>query len=691
MSKTKGQTQDVPVEPARPGGLPDFSDLPRNPQTHFRLCWHGALLRVVQLVRQSLGSPDEVLRQAPFLSEYLATVGERGVLWTEAGALSVWWQAVERWEEDVSEHLPLRALRLARGNGWDVVGAWLTTGLVEDDPRFGELFARWQGGARRVPTVGFLQTCWAAGGSGPLRTLQEWGLVQVHAGEDSRHAWKAQVTAWSWDFLTGGAGGEGRRTGPGWSWEPALDRVAADEQVFPDEVQQVMGSLPSFVEKGAVDCVVVRGPRASGRTHVLRVLAARLGKGLLAFAPGLKAEDERWAQVGPLAILLGALPVVELDLAPGETVSVPEGLEGAGPLLVTLGRWGGVSGPGARRAVTLELTVPVWTERRALWAKLWPGEEKDGADELATRFRMPVGRLVALSQQAGARATLAGRAVPSHEDWTNAARSMQSEAMGSLASPLPEGCSWEELALPADVLGELRAVEARCRYREQLAMMDQRFVPNVGVRVLFSGPSGTGKTLAVRAIATALGRSVYRVDLAAVVNKYLGETEKNLERVLALAEELDLVLLIDEGDALLARRTAVQSSNDRYANLETNYLLQRLESYEGIVFITTNAGDRVDPAFHRRLDAVVEFRAPEMAERRRLWELHLPRASRVDPRLLDQIAGQCALTGGQVRNAALHARLLALEDGGVVHDELLVNAVRREYRKSGAACPLRWR
>ena len=131
-----------------------------------------------------------------------------------------------------------------------------------------------------------------------------------------------------------------------------------------------------------------------------------------------------------------------------------------------------------------------------------------------------------------------------------------------------------------------------------------------GVRALFRGPSGTGKTLAARHLAAELGRPLYRVDLAAAVNKYIGETEKNLERVFEAAEELDVVLLLDEGDALLAGRTGVSNANDRYANLETNYLLQRLETYDGILIVTTNAAERIDGAFPRRMDVTSTSRCP---------------------------------------------------------------------------------
>ena len=150
-----------------------------------------------------------------------------------------------------------------------------------------------------------------------------------------------------------------------------------------------------------------------------------------------------------------------------------------------------------------------------------------------------------------------------------------------------------------------------------------------------------------------------------------------------------MILMLDEGDALMTRRTDVHTSNDRYANLETNFLLQRLESYEGVLVVTTNAGERIDPAFRRRLDIVVEFRAPDAAERWAIWRLHLPSSHGVDEGFLDEVAARCQLTGGQIRNAVLHASLLALDARVAICSEHLDAAVRREYRKAGAVCPLR--
>ena len=184
-----------------------------------------------------------------------------------------------------------------------------------------------------------------------------------------------------------------------------------------------------------------------------------------------------------------------------------------------------------------------------------------------------------------------------------------------------------------------------------------------GVRALFSGPSGTGKTLAARYLAGCLSLDIYRVNLATVVNKYIGVTERNLDKVLTIAEELGVVLLLDEGDSLMARRTEVNDANDRYANLETNFLLQRLESFSGIVLITSNAAARIDRAFLRRIDITVDFLPPNPEQRWQILAAHLPARHAVSDATMTEIARRCSLTGGVIRNAALHASLLAMDDG----------------------------
>ena len=240
---------------------------------------------------------------------------------------------------------------------------------------------------------------------------------------------------------------------------------------------------------------------------------------------------------------------------------------------------------------------------------------------------------------------------------------------------------------------ELLALAARCRQREQLGARAGKAFEALGpgVRALFKGPSGSGKTLAARTLAGVLGMDVWSIQLASIVSRYVGDSTKNLERVFGCAEELDIVLLLDEGDALLTRRTAVENSTDKYANLETNYLLQRLETFEGIIVITTNAAERIDAAFQRRMDIVIDFALPDAGERLMIWQLHLPLNHEIGLDQLHAVAERCVLSGGQIRNVALHASLLALENHSALTWTQCEAAIEREYRKQGAISPLRTR
>jgi hypothetical protein len=402
----------------------------------------------------------------------------------------------------------------------------------------------------------------------------------------------------------------------------------------------------------------------------------------------VSGPDIEWPVVGALSTLVGASPLLTLEIPPGETATLPS-LDGHdGPLLVATGREGGLNGERADNAVVVELGMPDRAERELHWVAALG--DHPFAPAFAAR-RMTGWNIRRAASLARAEAALGGRDVVAHDDVRAAVHTLQGRLLDNLASRVPGDGSWDTLAAPEDTLRELELLESRCRRRETLAdAVGEALAAQLtaGVRALFSGPSGTGKTLAARVLAGALGVDLYRIDLSLVVNKYIGETEKNLAAIFARAEEADIALLLDEGDALLTRRTSVQNSNDRWANLETNYLLQRLESFEGILFVTTNAGDQIDSAFKRRMDVVVEFRAPEPAERWQIWQLHLPHDNAVGDGLLNDVCVRCALTGGQIRNAVLHASLLALEESRPLDDEHLRAGVEREYRKARQACPL---
>jgi SpoVK/Ycf46/Vps4 family AAA+-type ATPase len=240
------------------------------------------------------------------------------------------------------------------------------------------------------------------------------------------------------------------------------------------------------------------------------------------------------------------------------------------------------------------------------------------------------------------------------------------------------------------VVAQLRELVARLRHRERVLegwSLGRRSSKGRGITCLFAGDSGTGKTMSAEVVARDLGLDLYVIDLATVVDKYVGETEKNLDRVFAEADRVNGVLLFDEADALFGKRSEVKDARDRWANVEVAYLLQRMELFDGIAILTTNLRANVDEAFTRRLDAVVDFPLPDETHRRLLWEKNLrpevPVSDDVDPAFL---ARSFKLAGGNVRNVVLTAAYLAAEEGEAVGMSQVIRAVQREYRKLGRLC-----
>jgi len=207
------------------------------------------------------------------------------------------------------------------------------------------------------------------------------------------------------------------------------------------------------------------------------------------------------------------------------------------------------------------------------------------------------------------------------------------------------------------------------------------------VRALFIGPSGTGKTLAAGWLATRLQMPLYRVDLASVTSKYIGETEKNLAKLLAHAEQAEVVLLFDEADSMFGKRTEVKEANDRFANAQTNYLLQRIETFDGVTLLTSNSKSRFDAAFMRRLDLIIDFPLPGPEERRALWLSHLGGGHGLGMSQVNQLAVAADLGGGHIRNAVLTAAVLAHARGTPIEFGDVATAVSDEYRKLGRQAP----
>jgi hypothetical protein len=684
------------VDPAPPRVPPPLDALPVTAGNHFRVHFFAAAGALLDFV-ESLEAPG-LLERHPFLRAYGAETGRVGP--------NGWWpRGVVGWEERHSGRLPLRQVTRALDLPPPARLPLLLAGLVEADLRFGTLFAELQAPlSRRRPTLELVGRILAAveGGGDPARWLRpflEAGYLEALDPGAPRAERAVRVPDPVWAALRG----EATIPADGVVHHGPEAFPPAAELALPASVLRRVSRAVPLLEAGRTRVVVVEGAAGEDRLALLGSLAAAVGRGVVTLRSGDVGSAAPGASppsfLGPLATLLDAIPVFRFDMGPGETADVPELRGYAGAVGVMRGREGGLRGPGMDRALVLAVPPLRAPERRRAWqSALGPAAGPD-LERLVERYHLPGGHIRRLAEMARAEAALAGRTRVSLADVQEARRSLGREALDTLAERLepgvPPGDAWSMLVAGAVVGDRLLELERRCRHRERLLEhLGPAFGSETGrgVRALFAGPSGTGKTLAARLLAARLGMDLYRVDLAAVVNKYIGETEKNLHRVLTTAEELDVLLLLDEGDALLGSRTEVKSANDRYANLETNYLLQRLEHYDGVVVVTTNLGENVDPAFQRRMDLVVDFLPPRPEERRRLWDLHLPARHRVDEAFLEAVSGQCVLTGGQIRNAAQLATLLALDGGeGDVARPHLEAALRSEYRKAGATYALEHR
>lgn len=311
-------------------------------------------------------------------------------------------------------------------------------------------------------------------------------------------------------------------------------------------------------------------------------------------------------------------------------------------------------------------------------------------DLLANQTRLDPAMLGRVVQLATSGAEARGALVAEHEDVVSALAELRSDPPVALATVTRPKVPWSALLLPPvtrDQLDELRVrVEHRVtvQYRWGMGSGTGR---GDGVVALLHGESGTGKTHAAEALATALGLCLVRIDLSRVVNKYIGETEKNLASVFAEAEGFAALLFFDEADAVFGKRTGVRDANDRYANIETNYLLQRLEGFEGVAVLATNLLQNLDDAFLRRLHFVVHLPRPTAPIRRTLWSQLLPEGVRAPGLDLGELASRYDLVGGDIRNAALGAAYAAAARGGLVTHERLVEAIRRELAKRGRPLP----
>jgi hypothetical protein len=687
-----------------------FDHVPRTGGGHFVVNLYAAIYRLLHQTRHMVqlggGTLEELYQRYPFLAEYFHEMRRHmptEITWDEA---TLWWQReITAWERECPAHLPLRALAHQAALSFPSRLAFMVIGLVEEDSRFGTLLSELQDPlAHRRPTLELAGQMMmddnAIGESDPwtvCRPLLAAGLVEVLNKQAPRSEWLLRVPPMLWDAV------RGQINDPPAPWcrmHPIESCCDVNALVFDDKTVDRLAKVPALLASARARVLVLRGAPGVDAIHSAGAIARTLGRSLLEL-PGSQLSNAEAAQwIGPFCALANAVPCFTFDLAPGETANLPALIGYAGPLFVALGQEGGLSTDLADAAITIPLPALGAAQRERLWCETLGADNIQGLRSIVDGFHLGGAYIRKVARAATAHASLEGRNAVQAADVRTATRALNRQLLDTLAAPIAVHGSWNDLVAVQGTREKLFELERRCRHRERLL---ERLGPafagssNRGVRALFTGASGTGKTLAAKILAATFGAphgadsagmDLYRVDLAAVVNKYIGETEKNLHQVLSRAEALDVVLLLDEGDALLGARTEVKSANDRYANLETNFLLQRLEHYEGIVIITTNLSENIDQAFQRRMDVVVPFFPPQPEERLRILELHLPGDHRVSSAFRERIALRCALTGSQIRNAALHATLLALEDEGPMQDAHLDTGIRSEYRKAGGLCPL---
>jgi len=341
---------------------------------------------------------------------------------------------------------------------------------------------------------------------------------------------------------------------------------------------------------------------------------------------------------------------------------------------------------------TVELSLPDVPKRQSIWTRALSqlnGEvDPDWTSELASRFRLTSGQISDAANMAEKLSVMRdGKPAITLADLYDASCHASHHKLADLAARIATHCGWDDIVLPRDKEDQLREIcvqmVQRHRVFGQWGFRAKRS-RGLGLSVLFCGASGTGKTMAAEVIAHELHLELYRIDLSGVVSKYIGETEKNLAKIFSEAESSNAILFFDEADALFGKRTRISDAHDRYANIETSYLLQRMEEYEGMAILATNLRDNMDEAFTRRLRFIVEFPFPDAAGRQEIWRRHIPRQAPVGDDLdFAWLGEQFPITGGTIKNIVLAAAFLAAADCGAITMAHVVRGAQREFEKIG--------
>jgi SpoVK/Ycf46/Vps4 family AAA+-type ATPase len=349
-----------------------------------------------------------------------------------------------------------------------------------------------------------------------------------------------------------------------------------------------------------------------------------------------------------------------------------------------------------RPSLNIEFATPSANMRDDLWKQnkdnLTTLAEDADLSEVSNRFKLNGGQIrsAALAARNIALWRNPGKLVIEKSDLFAACRNQSNSNLSSLARKINPKYDWSDIVLPKDQIDQLSEMCNYVKYYQTVYGawgFERKLSLGKGLNALFAGLSGTGKTMAAEIMAKQLGIDLYKINLSAIVSKYIGETEKNLENIFYEAQTANSILFFDEADALFGKRSEVKDAHDRYANIEIAYLLQRMEEYDGIVILATNLQKNLDEAFVRRLHYNIEFPMPEESDRLRIWKQVFPQeaplAGDID---LDFMARQFKISGGNIKNIALGAAFLAASNGGLVKMDHLIRSTRREFQKMGKLC-----
>ena len=555
----------------------------------------------------------------------------------------------------------------------------LLAAAVELDGDVAALSAEVQGGADPRPTFALALSAlpgahWDA--LGPKSPLRCWRLVDL-GGASTLATRPLCLDERVLHHLTG---------------LPALDArlegvLRADGEARPlaPAQRQLAHELARTVAAARTPAVaILDGEDVDARLGVAQELAAALGRrALVVRAEALPPPGAELAELTRLsdreAVLLAGLCIVDVEGASATAVAALLELLAA-PLVVVVGEHAGpIAG---RLALRRAVALPSPVQQRELWAGALPASLVDAlagtVEEVAQHYRLGASAVDAVAHELTASAEAQAPAAL-HRLCREHAR----VRLEGLAERIDPAATWDDLVLPAAHLALLHNIALHMRHRTQVYErwgFGARTTRGLGVTALFTGESGTGKTLAAEVLAAELGLDLHRIDLSATVSKYIGETEKNLRRLFDAAEASGAVLLFDEADALFGKRGEVKDGHDRYANLEVAYLLQRMESYRGLAILTTNLRSNLDRAFLRRLRFVVQFPFPDETQRAEIWRRAFPPATPlegIDPERLAQLV----VAGGAIHAIAMSSAFAAAEDGTPVTPAHVLGAVQVEYAK----------